>query len=711
MRKLILATIGCVLFFSSLVSPQGLLIPPSRPPRPPLPPLPLKYQHIKVEIDNQIALSHIEQVFLNEYDRDLEAEYIFALPPGATVTEFAMWVDGKKVKAELMDTAKARQIYWDIVRRMKDPALLQYLGRDTFRVNVYPIPARGEKRIQLSYTQELKYAAGLVNYTCPLDRGRLEKKPTGEISILVELNSRVPIKSIYSPSHKVDISRHGEHKAIVSYEGGPQKQDRNFSLYYSLSEEEFGLTLLPYRRVDEEPGYFLMLIAPKSEIQSSEIGAKDIVFVLDSSGSMQEDNKLVQAVRALKFGVGGLNQDDRFNIIHFSTEPRLLAEALLPADEENKRKATQFVEKIEAKGGTNINDALLKAIGLFSENRRPRMLVFLTDGLPTVGVTDVGEIIKNVGRQIDKQTRLFTFGVGYDVNTLLLDALAQANRGDSDYIQPEEDMELIVSSFFDKVNYPVLDNLALDFGKVKVEELYPLQLPALFKGSQLTILGRYTSYGSTAIRLTGEIGGKKRVFAYKSEFARRDEGADFIPRLWATRKIGYLLDQIRLHGEAKELKEEVIRLSKEFGIVTPYTSYLALGDEKPIPRPGERLYEESRVKADLLAARKAPVGPEAVQLSAELNLMKGVEKEMREVSEAIRYVGVKTFYLRKGVWVDGEYQEGMETIQVEFGSDAYFELLADHPGLGKFFALGKRVIVVYGGKVYQIMAPEEKSSS
>ncbi len=708
MRGLTLATIGFLLFFSSLVSAQGLLIPPSPPPRPPLPPLPLKYQHVKVKIDNQIALTEIEQVFLNEYDRDLEAEYIFALPPGAMVTEFAMWIDGKKVKAELMDSDKARQIFWEIVSRMKDPGLLQYLGRDTFRVNIYPIPARGEKKIQLSYSQELKYAAGLVNYTCPIDRGRLEEKPTGEIGILVELTSRVPIKSIYSPSHKVDISRRGENKATISYESGSEKQDRNFSLYYSLSEEEFGLTLLPFCKGDEEAGYFLMLIAPKAEIQSSEIGAKDVVFVLDSSGSMQDDNKVVQAIKALKFGVGGLNRDDRFNIIHFSTEPRLLTEVLAPADEANKRKANQFIETIEAKGGTNINDTLLKAIGLFSQSRRPQMLVFLTDGRPTVGITDVEEILKNVSSSIDKQTRLFTFGLGYDVNTLLLDALAQSHRGTSDYIKPGEDMELIVSSFFDKVNYPVLDNLSLDFGKVNVQELYPMQLPAIFKGSQLTIIGRYASYGSTSIRLTGEIGGNKKSFTYKADFPRKDEEADFIPRLWATRKIGYLLDQIRLHGEDKELKDEVINLSKKYGVVTPYTSYLALGDEKPVPRPGERLYEESKVRADLLAARKAPVGQEAVQFSAELNLMKDTEKEVREASEAIRYVGTKTFYLRKGVWVDGEFQEGMETIQVEFGSDDYLKLITAHPELGRYFSIGKKVIVVYAGKAYEVIAPDNK---
>jgi len=702
MRKITLVTIVFLLLHSSLIFSQGWLFPPAEPP------LLLKYQHIKVKIDNQIALTQIDQVFLNKHNRDLEAEYIFALPPGATVTEFAMWVDGKKVKAELMDSAKARQIYWDIVRRMKDPALLQYMGRDTFKINVYPIPARGEKRIQLSYSQELEYAAGLVNYTCPLNRERPEEKPTGELSILVELTSRVPIKTIYSPSHKVDVSRHGEHKATISYEGVLQKVGRDFSLYYSLSEEDFGLTLLPYREIDDEPGYFLTLIVPKAEIQSSEIGAKDVVFVLDSSGSMQDEDKIVQAVRALKFGVGGLNPDDRFNIIHFSTEPRLLAEALLPADKKNKRKATKFIENIEAKGGTNINDSLLKAIELFSENQRPRMLVFMTDGRPTVGVTDVGEIIKNVSQRIDKQTRLFTFGVGYDVNTLLLDSLAQSHRGASDYIKPGEDMELIVSSFFDKVNYPVLDNLSLDFGTVKVEELYPMQLPPLFKGSQLTILGRYVSSGSTSIRLTGEIGGKKKSFSYKTDFPRREGEADFIPRLWATRKIGYLLDQIRLHEEDKELKDEVISLSKEFGIVTPYTSYLALGDEKPIPRPGVRLYEESKVKADLLAARKAPVGAEAVQFSAELNLMKGMEKEAGEASEAIRYVGAKTFYRREGIWVDGEFQEGMETIGVEFGSDAYLKLLTDHPELGKYFAIGKRVIVVYEGKVYEVTTPEDK---
>ena len=205
MRKLtILAGISFLLglvFFTQTVFADGFIIPVPPPDVVRVPPLSLKYHRVTVEIDDQVARTKIDQVFLNDFHRDIEGTYIFPLPKGANITDFAMYINGERISAELLERDKARQIYQDIVNRMKDPALLEYFDRDLFKVRVYPIPAHGEKRIQLKYAEVLKADAGLVRYHYPLDTERFSVRPLQEVSIAATIRSKQPIKSVYSPSH------------------------------------------------------------------------------------------------------------------------------------------------------------------------------------------------------------------------------------------------------------------------------------------------------------------------------------------------------------------------------------------------------------------------------------------------------------------------------------------------------------------------------
>jgi Ca-activated chloride channel family protein len=370
----------------------------------------------------------------------------------------------------------------------------------------------------------------------------------------------------------------------------------------------------------------------------------------------------------------------------------------------NVEDALRFIKRFRARGGTNINDALASSLGMFDGSERPNMVVFLTDGEPTVGVTDLMDIVQNVERENKKDARIFVFGVGHDVNTHLLDRISEMNRGVSDYVAPHEDIEVKVTSFFRKVSEPILSDIELDFGKIRVRDIYPVTLPDIFRGTQLVLLGRYESNGPTAITLTGSVNGKLERLVFESNFSRYDTAHDFIPRLWATRKIGYLMGEIRLHGEKEELVEEIVRLSKEYGVMTPYTSILVLETDADYEEwgiaPSPELRDEGkRYKKSM----EAETGAGAVSSARDIIALKESQTEQQPTMDTIKWVGHKTFYLRDGLWVDSDYEEGMKQRELHYLSRTYFDILKKNPELGRYFALAKNVIVVHDSIAYRVV--------
>lgn len=684
---------------------DGLIIvhPPHHPhPRPfPRPrPLTVKYHRVEVKIDNGIATTSIDQVFKNEYDVDLEGTYMFPLPEESAITEFSMYVDGKKVSGKILDKNEARRVYEDIVRSMRDPGLLEYVGRNMFQARVYPIPKKGEKRIQLVYKQTLKYDAGAYKYVYPLDTEKYSPKPLEEVTISAKIKSKVPIKNVYSPSHKID-TKVKRYSASCGYEANNVKPDKNFVLYYSVSEKDVGLNLLSYKKRGED-GYFMLLLSP-GELSGRSI-SKDIIFVLDTSGSMQ-GKKIDQAKEALKFCINKLDKGDRFNVITFASDIDTYKDGLIDVNRRNLSNAISFVNKIDASGGTNINEALLAAFKMFRRSHRPRMLVFLTDGKPTVGETKMKDILKNLKSANRTDARIFVFGVGNDVNTHLLDKMAEEHRGIPEYVKPEEDIEVTVSSFYRKISEPILSDIEISFGRIRTKDIQPKILPDIFKGTQLVLLGRYESSGSTAVTLTGYVNGKKKRFVYDAQFLKNDSDDDFIPRLWATRKIGYLMSEIRLNGEKKELIDEIIKLSKEHGIMTPYTSFLILEKEEDYDRWGLSPAAAPKMRAagkKYMADMSSVSGAGSVSRAQDIQSLKQSQVAAEPVSKSIKHIGDKTFYLKDGVWIDSKYKEGSKTREVKYLSKEYFDLVSKKPKLGKYFGVGEKVIVVFEGKVYQV---------
>ena len=719
-KKLLLTSFAAMLFLiPSLVWANGFIVP--TPPRGVLasdvPPLAIKYNHVEVEIDNQVAVTKIDQVFINEYNHDLEGTYIFPLPEEASISDFAMFIGGERISGEILEKDEARKIYEDIVRRMKDPAILEYLGRNLFRARIYPIPARGEKRIQLSYSQVLKSDGDIVRYLYPLNTEKLSSKPLQEVAINLKVKSGSDIKAVYSPSHEIDVNRIRERELVVGFEENNMIPDKDFVLYYALSEEDFGVNLLTHR-VNGSDGYFMLMIAPKLGSSANGSLAKDIVLVLDRSGSMKGD-KIVQAKGALKGVVNGLDSRDRFNIITFSSGVDAFASSLVQASAANRRKALSFVDDLEANGGTNINEAFLRALRMEWGGERPSTIVFLTDGLSTVGEKVDDKIVKNIKKANGvKGIRIFTFGVGYDVNTHLLDKISGGNGGVSDYVVPEEDIEIKVSLFYEKIRHPVLTAVGLDYGHIRDKDVYPGRIGDIFKGTQFVLVGRYKNGGESTLVLSGLAGEENRSYNYEVFFPDEERSNDFIPRLWATRRIGFLLDEIRLNGEDKELVDEVISLSKKYGVMTPYTSFLVTEDEKMAssrpetsPRkdaqPTLRLSSTSDEAAGAGAAPAAPmemrsqVGEDAVSASKKIKSMKEEERVVITLVDRIKHVGSKTFYFKEEFWVDGDYKDEDEVVEIKYASEQYFELMRKEPELGKYLSLGEKVVVCYQNKCYK----------
>lgn len=728
-----------LLAFAPSVGAQGVIVPGPcercpRPPRPvTLPPaLPIKSIKIETKINAQVATTHVEQIFRNDTDATLEGTYFFPIPEAASISEFAIWDGDRRLVGEVRSREEARRIYDEIVRRKRDPGLLEYAGKDLFQASIFPIPPHSDKKLELTYTQVLRAEAGTVAYRYPLGTGH-NTQQIGTVSGRVEIESREPLRNIYSPSHQIDITRKAEGRASLSFEvaGGQTPQD--FQLFYGLSKDDFGVSLLTYREPGKD-GYFLLLVSPKNELSEQEYAAKDILFVLDTSGSMADQGKMEKARAALLFGIRSLRSEDRFNVISFAGEEHLMERGLIAADEKGRARGLEYVNSLRATGGTNINDSLIAGLRQFSASERPRLIVFMTDGLPTVSETNTQRIIENVQRARVPGVRLFTFGVGYDVNTALLDKLATDNGGVAEYIEPREDIEIKVSSFFAKINYPVLTDLKLDMGGVETDLIYPRNLPDLFKGTQIALIGRYRNavdLNPVRLSLTGRTGSRAQTFYYDNQrFPLRAEKNDFLPRLWATRRVGWLMEQIRTNGEQRELRDEVVDLGTRYGIVTPYTSYLALESDDATqvtagnqPRDGRRrgiitglsgvggsgapsANTATRAPVSKDAAR-ATTGAVAVQQSKrERAQQESVRVEAESSAGGVRSVGGKTFYLREGVWTDAEFKADAKLPEttLTFASDEYFALLKREPRLADFFALGERVVVVYQGRVYRVQA-------
>jgi len=731
--------------FSSLVlaapiAAQGVIVPiicdvrpcRARPmPRPaPVPNvLPVKSIQLDTKINGQVATTHVEQVFRNDTPYTLEGTYFFPIPETASIVEFSIWENGKKLVGEVRSREEARRIYDEIVRRQKDPGLLEYAGKDLFQASIFPIPPNSDKKLELTYSEVLPAESGTVAYRYPLGTGRnlwnrsqlnsetvrpSAPQKFGTVSGRIEFTGKNTVRNIYSPTHSIDVKKNSESSVNVSFE--TRDNDNDFQLFYSLSSEDFGMSLLTYREPGKD-GYFLLMLSPSDELSDRELVNKDVVFVLDTSGSMAEEGKMEKARAALLFGIRTLRDGDRFNVISFASEERLMESGLIAADQSGRKRGEDFVTKLRPSGGTNINDSLIASVKQFERGDRPKILVFMTDGRPTISETNPDKIVANLRAAKTLDIRIFPFGFGYDVNTALLDKLGAENSGISDYVQPREDLEVKVSNFFSRVSSPVLTDVDLDMNIVDTEFVYPRKPGDLFRGMQLMMIGRYrnaSDLNNVSLLLRGKSGSFARSYSFDGlDFPLRGEENEFLPRLWASRRVGWLLDQIRLNGETKEVKDEVVELGTRYGLVTPYTSYLATDGTLANTTDTAQMMRIAPSARTVMAEKS---GAGAVQFSVQQNsrslnaqIVEDRKKDKRERvlvdnSTFNQFVANKNFFNQNNVWIDSEFSATakLKEVSLKFGSEEYFKFAATDPALARYLALGEEVVVVWRNQVDRV---------
>ena len=553
---------------------------------------------VHARVDGQAAEVQLDQVFRNTGSGVLEARFLFPLPPDAAVRGLTLLVDGKELTGKLMDANEARGTYEAIVRKQQDPALLEYAGRGLYRTSVFPIPAGAERTVQIKYSQLLPLRGGMVDLTLPVGTagrtaGRAGSgKPVKKFTVDVRVGSDSPIRTVHSPTHDVAVERPDDTHAVAKLDLENVVAPDDVRLLYGTADGMVGLNLVTYRPDGAGDGYFLLLAAPEVPRPDSEPPPRTLSFVVDTSGSMQGE-KIEQARGALQFLLSRLRDGDTFNLLSYDTDVTPFRPELQRGTPDAVDAAKSFAGGLYAGGSTDIDAALTTALDMLPDGEggkaaRPTYTLFLTDGLPTAGVTEESQIVENAAAANDAGSRLFCFGVGYDVNARLLDRLAAGGRGTSVYVRPNEDIEAAVADLFGKIASPALTDVRVTFDPARtpaadappaVNRVLPGTLPDLFHGEQLVLVGRYTRPGPHTVSLAGTVTGgdeDRATFSLATDLPATTDGSTaFVETLWATRRIGELIAELDAKGRNQELVDELVALSTKHGILTPYTAFLA----------------------------------------------------------------------------------------------------------------------------------------
>ena len=708
---------------ASSVHAQGLLIvtnatdrvPLPRPvvrPQPPLMAYKIKELSVHARLVDQVARVQVSQSFVNTGSRQMEVSFIFPLPYDGAIDQMTFLVDGKEFPAKLLPASEARRIYESYVRRNRDPALLEWLGTGMFQTSVFPVPPGAERRVTLRYSQLLRKVGGLTDFLFPLGTAKYTSEPVEKIEIEAAIESSVEIKNVYSPTHAIGVKRPSPQQAIVSYAGQSQVPLADFRLFFDVAKGQLGASVLSYRPQQSEDGYLLLLASPQIKPPTAERPRKTVVCVFDRSGSMA-GKKLDQAKEALKSVINNLREGDLFNVIAYESELEAFRPELQKYNETTRKQALGFVEGLYAGGGTNIQGALSMALGMLNDSSQPSYVIFTTDGLPTVGETVESKIVETLTGQNRVRARLIVFGVGYDVNSRLLDRLARTNFGRSEFVRPNEDIEVHVSRLYQRIGLPVMTDVAVsfEFDSVEVEKgapvsrLYPRQIGDLFEGEQLVLVGRYKKSGPAKVKIAGRVAGAEQRFDFPAALVdtSTDQSYAFVEKLWAMRRIGEIVEELDLRGKNDELIQELVTLSTKHGILTPYTSFLAdenappgvlAGGESGARRAamlldrlgeaeGKAAFVQRSERRRLQDAQQIAPAASASGKGGPALTLRDIDRDEAVAVNAVQVVGDKVLYRRGNTWYScdvaqktpGELAGKMKVI--ERFSEEYFRLVRD----------------------------------
>ena len=697
----------------SVLRAQGWIQPPIRWVGPS--PIVRVSSAVRTRIEGRIARVEVEEQFRNAGGALAEGSYLYPVPPGAVFTDFSLWMGETQVRGEMMDAEQARSIYEEIVRKLRDPALLTLEGHGMIRARVFPIAPGDTRRVVLRYTQVLERAGDALRLRYSIgDRafggGRLRPDqpapaPADAFRYVVTLPGADAYGTPWSPTHTVTTRRSGGDLEITLESGA----SGDVEIFIPLRRGLVGTSLVTNAPGGED-GYFMLLIAPPA-VADSAVVPRDLTLVLDVSGSMSGE-KIEQAKAALRQALASLGRSDRFRLVAFSTRVVAFRDEFVAATPENVRAAREFLDRLEADGGTNIAGALDAVLGAPSDPERLPVVVFVTDGNPTVGEQSPERIAAEAGSRIGR-ARIFPVGVGYDVNTWLLDRLAAEGRGSAEYVAPDADIETAMGELLGKLQHPALVNLRIASAPVALSETYPAQLPDLFYGEELVVFGRYHGTGAGPVVVTGERNGRTERFTAGAVFPAGDADNDWLPRLWASRRIGDLTRQIRLEGASPSLVEEVRDLGLRYGILTEYTSYLvqepmtAWNGPQPMPmapalrggagsaglQTGQDAFDRAKASAAMAGASNLAAADHAATARLAELAVTGVAGPGGAPARAVRRAGGRLFVRGDSGWTDAAYRDSLKVVAVAPYSDAYFAVVRALPEIAPCLGVGDDLLI------------------
>ena len=654
---------------------------------------------VQVSVSGRIARVTVEEWFRNNGPVLNEGIYHFPLPGEAVFSSYSLWQGDQELRGEAMDAAQARSIYEAIVRQKRDPALIELAGQGLIRARVFPIGPGETRKITLKYTQLLDRAGDAWRFRYLGDRNR----QTAPRSFRLEVDSAARFGDPYSPTHQVQVTRHDNRLEVTLAEGSAATGD--FELLLPLARGLIGLSLVPHHPAGED-GYFMLLLAPGAAAEATVL-RRDLVAVIDVSGSMSGE-KIQQAKSALIQLLGTLREGDRFRLVAFSGGVRRYAQGWTGVTTDARHDAESWIRSLDAEGGTNIAGALTEAFAQAPAEQSLGVVVFLTDGQASTGETDPERIVASAEQGRGK-FRVFSFGIGDDVNTYLLDRLTERARGTTEYIRPGENIERAVGALAAKVASPVLTDVTIAAGSgIELYDMQPGNLPDLFAGDEMVVFGRYRGVGSGewSVTVQGRRNGRQEEFR-TSVRERENDDARYIEQLWAARRAGALSREIRLRGQTRELMDALKQLALRYGILTEYTSYLVQEPSVALRRQAENRVVQAPAAAPADQAGAASVGRatrersmadalrlEEVVVTGTVNA--SALDEMRRARSGInptQRVGGRLFIMRDSTWTDLGHGDSLRVVSIAPYSEAYFALLKALPDLREAAALEPAVLV------------------
>lgn len=643
---------------------------------------------VRMTIDGRIVRIEVEELFRNNGGRVAEGAYLYPMPGEAVFSDFSLFQGDQELKGEMMNAEKALGIYQEIVRKLKDPALLTLAGHGLVRAQVFPIQPGETRKIILRYTQLLTREGNAWRVSYPLGaRGDLPVTITATATGASRLG--VP----FSPTHTLDWTTSGD-RITMRIETRP---GRDFELLLPVRSGVAGAQVLT-QAAGGEDRHFMLVVSPPAQ-RTTETMARDLVLVADVSGSMA-GTKLDQTRAALIQALESLRSGDRFRVITFSSQVTEFADGYRAVTRASVRQAREYVEGLSANGGTNIEGALRAAFRHAPEEGRMGIVLFLTDGLPSVGEESPEKLAVTAGARRG-DFRVFPIGVGHDVNTYLLDRLAVEGRGRVTYVAPEGNVEAALGATLARLDAPVLTDLRIVQSPVTMMETAPSMLPDLFAGEELVIMGRYRGAGRGAVVIEGLRNGRRERITTMADFAAHQLGNSFIPPLWAARRIGELTRQVRLEGSSTMLVDRIRELGLQYGILTEYTSYLVLEPEARIAMERDRENLPATAPANQSGAEAFKRAERSAQLADSKSLAASDEvlggRQLGEAGKAdTRRTDGRMFVQRAGVWTDLAHVDGTEVVRVKTFSQAYFDLAEALPEIREWLTVGNDLII--GGK-------------